>query len=126
MGQRPTALGTFRGATTSRQHPDPIKEDWMARREKPTSPIAEPEPTTSPDRRATPDDPRREARSPQKVAPSSPLEQEIRLRAYYRYMEREGAGGDEMSDWLEAESDVLGRHAMGIDVEEKVSDKGTG
>jgi len=97
----------------------------MARREKPTRRVAEArEPATSPDGRATPENPRRELGSRREDAHSSPLEQEIRLRAYYRYLDREGAGGDEMSDWLEAESDVLGRHAMGIDVEEKVPDEG--
>jgi DUF2934 family protein len=50
------------------------------------------------------------------------LEDEIRLRAYYRYLEREGALGDAMSDWLEAESDVLSRHATGVDADDKVSD----
>ena len=50
------------------------------------------------------------------------LEDEIRLRAYYRYLERERDEGDAMSDWLEAESDVLGRHATGVDVDEKIRD----
>jgi hypothetical protein len=56
--------------------------------------------------------------SPQK----STIEDEIRLRAYYRYLERENEPGDEMSDWLEAESHVLGRRATGVDAEEKVRD----
>lgn len=50
------------------------------------------------------------------------LEDEIRLRAYYRYLERETESGDEVSDWLEAESDVLGRHATGVDADERVSE----
>jgi hypothetical protein len=56
-------------------------------------------------------------------APSSKksLEDEIRLRAYYRYLERETESGDELSDWLEAESDVLGRRATGVDAAERVS-----
>jgi Protein of unknown function (DUF2934) len=33
---------------------------------------------------------------------------EIRLRAYYRYMERDG-DADELADWLEAESELRGR-----------------
>jgi hypothetical protein len=37
-------------------------------------------------------------------------------------LERENESGDEMSDWLEAESDVLSRHATGVDAEEKVRD----
>jgi hypothetical protein len=76
----------------------------------------------SPSRAAAPDE--RGLDSFQDAAHGSPLEQEIRLRAYYRYLDREGAGGDEMSDWLEAEADVLGRHATGIDVEEKVPEEG--
>jgi hypothetical protein len=95
----------------------------MARREKPTRAAGTPEPATSPERRATLDESRREPGSPRDGAHSSPLEQEIRVRAYYRYLDREGAAGDEMSDWLEAESDVLGRHATGVDVEEKVLDE---
>ena len=53
------------------------------------------------------------------------LEEEIRLRAYYRYLEREAESGDELSDWLEAESDVLGRRATGVDADEKVADRGS-
>jgi hypothetical protein len=36
--------------------------------------------------------------------PRSP--DEIRLRAYYRYMERQGGDGDEIADWLAAESEL--------------------
>jgi hypothetical protein len=53
------------------------------------------------------------------------LEEEIRLRAYYRYLERAAESGDEVSDWLEAESDVLGRRATGVDADEKVADDGS-
>ena len=52
------------------------------------------------------------------------LEDEIRLRAYYRYLERGAESGDEVSDWLEAESDVLARRATGVDADEKVSADG--
>ena len=31
---------------------------------------------------------------------------EIRLRAYYRYMERQGGDDDEIADWLAAESEL--------------------
>jgi hypothetical protein len=34
---------------------------------------------------------------------------EIRLRAYYRYMERQGGDGDEIADWLAAESELRQR-----------------
>jgi hypothetical protein len=43
------------------------------------------------------------------------LEEEIRLRAYYRYLERETDEGDATTDWLEAESDILGRRATGVE-----------
>jgi hypothetical protein len=47
------------------------------------------------------------------------LEEEIRLRAYYRYLEREPDQGDATGDWLEAESDVLGRRATGVDAAQR-------
>jgi Protein of unknown function (DUF2934) len=37
---------------------------------------------------------------------------EIRLRAYYRYMERDG-DPDELADWLEAESELRERAEAG-------------
>jgi Protein of unknown function (DUF2934) len=38
----------------------------------------------------------------------APSPDEIRLRAYYRYMERQGGDddGDEIADWLAAESEL--------------------
>ena len=65
------------------------------------------------------DDPEGRAQ-PAASGPDS-LEDEIRVRAYYRYLEREGGPGDEISDWLEAEADVLGRRATGVDADEKAS-----
>ena len=47
------------------------------------------------------------------------LEEEIRLRAYYRYLEREPDEGDATMDWLEAESDVLGRRATGVEASQR-------
>lgn len=69
----------------------------------------------------------REREKMERAAPPSrpgALENEIRLRAYYRYLEREEDSGDATTDWLEAESDVLGRRATGVDAEEKVLDNG--
>jgi hypothetical protein len=60
-------------------------------------------------------------RGPAEHRPGS-LEDEIRLRAYYRYVQRDGEPGDAISDWLEAESDVLGRRATGVDAAERVGD----
>jgi hypothetical protein len=38
-----------------------------------------------------------------------PNTDEIRLRAYYRYMERQGGDDDEIADWLAAESELRQR-----------------
>jgi hypothetical protein len=39
----------------------------------------------------------------------SPSDQEIRERAYHRYLERGGHGGSEFDDWVEAERDLRNR-----------------
>jgi hypothetical protein len=39
-------------------------------------------------------------------APGSPNEDEIRLRAYHRYLERGGGHGMDFEDWLEAEREL--------------------
>ncbi len=41
------------------------------------------------------------------LAPT-PTEDDIRLRAYHRYLERGGASGGDFDDWLEAERDLKG------------------
>ena len=38
------------------------------------------------------------------------LEDEIRLRAYEIYLERNGSPGDEHQDWLTAEREIRARH----------------
>jgi hypothetical protein len=42
-----------------------------------------------------------------------PSTDEIRLRAYYRYMERQGGDDDEIADWLAAESELRQRGDAG-------------
>jgi hypothetical protein len=37
---------------------------------------------------------------------SEPAEEEIRIRAYRRYLERGGADGQDFDDWLEAEREL--------------------
>ncbi len=72
------------------------------------------------------------AASPKGRSGADSLEDEIRLRAYYRYLERETEPraeaepepGDEVTDWLEAESDVLGRRATGVEADERARDNG--
>lgn len=36
-----------------------------------------------------------------------PTDEEVRERAYHRYLERRGAHGSEFDDWLEARRDLL-------------------
>jgi hypothetical protein len=38
---------------------------------------------------------------------TSPTQEEIALRAYHIYLERGGAPGDPMEDWLRAEQELL-------------------
>jgi hypothetical protein len=40
---------------------------------------------------------------------SEPSEEEIRMRAYRRYMERGGGDGRDFEDWLEAERELKRR-----------------
>jgi len=40
---------------------------------------------------------------------SEPSEEDIRLRAYHRYLERGGSHGTDFEDWLEAERDLKNR-----------------
>jgi Protein of unknown function (DUF2934) len=42
------------------------------------------------------------------VASSGPNEDDIRRRAYQRYLERGGAPGSDFDDWLEAERELRG------------------
>jgi Protein of unknown function (DUF2934) len=42
-----------------------------------------------------------------------PSTDEIRLQAYYRYLEREGGDDDEIADWLTAESELRQRGDAG-------------
>jgi DUF2934 family protein len=39
-----------------------------------------------------------------------PTEDEIRLRAYHRYLERGGEHGADFDDWVEAEKDLRSLH----------------
>ena len=42
---------------------------------------------------------------------SEPSEEDIRLRAYHRYLERGGRHGEHFDDWLEAERELKGRRS---------------
>ena len=50
------------------------------------------------------------ARATRKTAATAvlrPSDEEIRLRAYQLFLERDGQGGDPHSDWLRAESELV-------------------
>ena len=40
------------------------------------------------------------------IAPPEPTEDDIRVRAYHRYLERGGNHGADFDDWVEAEKDL--------------------
>ena len=40
---------------------------------------------------------------------SGPSEEDIRLRAYHRYLERGGGNGGEVDDWVLAEQELKGK-----------------
>ena len=51
---------------------------------------------------------KRTTTTPKKKANGAPApsEEDIRLRAYHRYLERGGGQGTDFDDWLEAEKDL--------------------
>lgn len=55
------------------------------------------------------DDAPLEALSPSASMGSEPSEQDIRVRAYHKYLERGGGHGMDFEDWLEAERDLKQR-----------------
>jgi Protein of unknown function (DUF2934) len=40
------------------------------------------------------------------VAPAEPSDEDVRVRAYHRYLERGGRHGADFDDWVEAEKDL--------------------
>ena len=44
-----------------------------------------------------------------RAAKAKPTQEEIALRAYHIYLERNGAPGDPHSDWLRAEAELSGK-----------------
>ena len=46
-------------------------------------------------------------RSGQQIAERHPTHEEIELRAYQIYVERGGAQGDDLQDWLQAEFELI-------------------
>ncbi len=50
------------------------------------------------------------ARSEPQTAESHPTREEIELRAHQIYVERGGAYGEDVNDWLQAERELLEKH----------------
>jgi len=69
-------------------------------------------PAGTPRKRTTTKKPNGEAETPAApgapvaVAPPEPTEDDIRTRAYHRYLERGGRHGGDFDDWVEAEKDL--------------------
>ena len=57
-------------------------------------------------KRATPKKPNGDARAPVWTVAPEPSEDDIRVRAYHRYLERGAGAGSDFDDWLEAEKDL--------------------
>ena len=49
-------------------------------------------------------------RSGQQIAETHPTHEEIELRAYQIYVERGGAQGNELEDWLQAEFELIEKY----------------
>jgi hypothetical protein len=48
-----------------------------------------------------------------RIAESRPRREEIELRAYQIYVERGGALGQDLEDWLQAENELLEKYGKG-------------
>jgi len=44
--------------------------------------------------------------APEDQAPAGPTDEDIRVRAYHRYLERGAGHGGDFDDWVEAEKDL--------------------
>jgi hypothetical protein len=60
--------------------------------------------STSPRKRATTK--KANGAAPGPLAPARPTDDQIRVRAYHRYLERGSGPGGDFDDWLEAEKDL--------------------
>jgi Protein of unknown function (DUF2934) len=49
-----------------------------------------------------------EVKKPKKVKTQPPTQEEIALRAYHIYLERHGAPGNPLEDWVRAERELAG------------------
>ena len=60
--------------------------------------------STAPRKRATTK--KTNGAAPARVASHSPSDDDIRVRAYHRFLERGASPGGDFDDWLEAEKDL--------------------
>ena len=75
---------------------------------KPTDPAAPAEPKPRRTRRTAPAESSRDTAS-DREGPAAPSVEDIRRRAYERYLERGGNHGRHFDDWLEAEKELKTR-----------------
>jgi DUF2934 family protein len=68
---------------------------------------------------ATPIEPRTENTS----ANHAPTHEAIRRRAYEIYLERDGLGGNELDDWLQAEAELIATGVYIADVVDNIERK---
>jgi DUF2934 family protein len=52
--------------------------------------------------------------SQSQTVPSAPTREEIELRAYQIYVERDGAHGQDVEDWLRAERGLVEKYAKPV------------
>jgi hypothetical protein len=52
--------------------------------------------------------------SPPQTASEAPTREEIELRAYQIYAERDGAHGQDVEDWLQAERELVEKYAKPV------------
>jgi len=88
------------GRTAARQQPTPLPAPPNVELKRPT--ITEDGHTAMTQRENS-------LHAPQKVEPKRPTitEDDVRLRAYELYLQRGAIPGDEVSDWLQAERELL-------------------
>jgi DUF2934 family protein len=89
--------------TTSGPKPEPKAEAAAAPAPAPAKPRAR---TQAPKAAANKDVAARSLKSTSVSMASEPSEDDIRLRAYHRYLERGGGHGMDFEDWLEAKREL--------------------
>ena len=53
-------------------------------------------------------------KSQPETVPSAPIREEIELRAYQIYLERDGAHGQDVEDWIQAERELVEKYGKPV------------